>query len=432
MVIRVTWLLLALVGVLLFTTFRNKRDFFHPSRVYLLLYGFLFAVYFLKLSRFQDAWSSTTSMLFSGAVLSFIGGGILVSYYVNHIAPVNRDCLRINTVMARVDDTTHPVQWSKLLAVTSLLFVAFTVSYLQGCIRYGIIPIFSDAPDEYRLLFLSGSVFTDIAGGSGPLVMMLCAEVILVKGTTRMQRILAASMLLIAFVLYFTLVTRMPLVRTGIYIVVLYHYLRKPISFKLVLAVTVLVLVFFAFGAVVRINYGGFSELAQNLRIHMPEKYILLTNPYAYAVNNIWNMDFAFKKFIDGNFAYNHSYGFEMFRPVLYYLRMETVLQGAYFFDSMYNESIVKVSGLNSVLYIWHFYKDFGTIGVFAVSLFVGIGLHLFYYNTVLAPTPYRVAMYGLCIAMLAFSFMIPLWSFWNIYLEIAVLTITHKTLRIV
>ena len=427
-----TWLLLAFVGVVLYTAFREKKDFFHPSRIYLLLYSILFAIYFLRLSRFQEPWSVTTMMLFWGAAISFLGGGALVSFYVNHLSPVASGDFSIAAVARKVDQKEKTVQWGHFLWVTFGLFALFAGSYFHSYFKYNMIPMFSSDPNTNRFLFLSGNFFIDIAGGSGPLVMMLCSEVILVKEASRRHRILAGIMLFISFAMYFTLVTRMPLMRTGIYVAVLYHYLRKPIPFKLLLGATALAVLFFVFGAVIRINYGGFTELAQNLRIHMPKKYILLTNPYAYAVNNIWNLDFAFKKFIDGNFAYNFSFGFDTFRPVFYFLHVDAVLQAAYNFDSVYNDSIVKVSGLNTVLYMWHLYKDFGTVGLFAVSLLAGIGLHLFYYNTLLSPSPFRVAIYGLFISMIAFSFMIPLWSFWNIYYEMAILTITHKVFRII
>ena len=427
-----TWLLFAFIVLTLFFTFRDKRDFFHPSRIYILLYALLFAVYFLRLSRFQEPWSPTTLMLFWGAVISFIGGGMLVSFYVTRIAPVNHEYLSVSGMSDRLQGQAQTVQWGRFLFITALVFSLFTISFLRSYVQYGVVPMFSSDPNGKRFLYLTGNYFIDIAGGSGPLVMMLCAEVLIIKGTSRLHRIIAAIMLVVSFALYFTLVTRMPLVRTGIYITVLYHYHRKPISLRMISVVAVAVMIFFAFGAIVRIDIGGFAQLAKDLRIHMPGKFMLLINPYAYAVNNVWNMDYGFKKFIDGNFAYNFSFGFEMFRPVFYFLKVENIVQAAYNFDSVYNESVTKVSGLNSVIYIWHLYKDFGIFGMFAVSLVLGVVLHLFYYNTLIAPTPIRMAFYGLIVSMIAFSFMIPLWSFWNIYYEIAILTITHKSLEFI
>jgi hypothetical protein len=186
------------------------------------------------------------------------------------------------------------------------------------------------------------------------------------------------------------------------------------------------------FGSVVRVDITGFSELANKMRINLPNKYILFVHPYTYAVNNIWNMDFGFKKFIDGLHQYNISYGFEMFRGLFFYFHINTPLEIAYNFDSLYNESIVKISGLNTVLYVWHFYKDFGVAGVFLVSLFFGTIVHVFYYNTLIHPSHFRITIYGCIVSMIIFSFMIPLWSFWNLYYEIAVLTITHKSLKLI
>jgi oligosaccharide repeat unit polymerase len=290
----------------------------------------------------------------------------------------------------------------------------------------------SENANQDRFLYLSGSMLIAIAGSSGTLVMMLCTEAVLVKSIPGKKKVLFAAMLLIAFGLYFSLVTRMPLVRTFIYMAVISHYMRKQISFRSILILSSVIVLFFLFGTLVRADVVEFSDLAMRLDVDVPMKYIPFVNPYAYAINNIWNMDFGFRKFIDGMNAYTLSYGFEMFRGMFFFTNLEAIMQGAYGFDSLYNESVVKVHGLNTVLYIWHLYKDFGVAGLFLISIVLSTMIHLFYYNTLLAPSHVRTALFSLIISMMAFSFMVPLWSFWNIYYEAAMLLLAHKTIKIV
>jgi oligosaccharide repeat unit polymerase len=427
-----TLLLLTVILILLYGTLRKHRDFFHPTRIYILIYSSLFAIYFLRLTRVQEPWSSTTTMLFICSVVLFIGSGALYSFYVNHLHTANFNGNYLQTITQRLQGSETSVDWDWFIKCTGVIFSFFVLSYLFCYQKYGFIPITSRNPGLDRFYFTSGNLLTSFGAASGPLVLMLSAEILIVKVTTRRQKLIAAAMLLIAFSLYFTFVTRMPLIRSFIYIAVIYHYMRKRISFQVIILFAVVSLILFLVGALVRIDISGFAEMAQTLRIDLPLQYLYLTNTYIYAVNNIWNMDFAFKKFIDGIYAYNMSYGFDFFRAFLFFVRADVALEGSYNFDSIYNESIAKVGGLNTVIYVWHFYKDFGIAGIAVFSLLISNAIHVFYYNTILRPSHIRVAVLGLIITMIVFSFMIPLWSFWNAYYEAAVIIVAHKALKLV
>lgn len=428
-----TFLFASIIASTVFYTLYLKKDFFHPTRIYILLYSLLFGVYSLDLCRFQDQWSSTTHMLFWGGVLCFLGGGAILTFYVRNLHLAGEVYqLQVPFISEKLAQSEHETDWNWFLKVTFVICAVFILTYLYIYMKTGIIPINSENPTQDRFLYLGGNIFQAHASASGTLVMMLSAEVLFLKHTTRMQKFLALSMFIVSFVLYFTFVTRMPLVRSFIYIAVLYHYIKKEISIRTILFFILLAVTLFVIGLVIRVDISEFSELAQNLRMNVSNKYLLFINPYAYAVNNIWNLDYAFKKFVDGTYAYNFSYGFEFMRGFLSYIRFENALMNAYNFDTLYNESVTKVSGLNTIIYLWHFYKDFGLFGMFFVSLFLSLVIHTFYFNSMLSPTHFRTAFFGLIICMIFFSFMIPLWSFWNIYYETAVIFVAHKAVKII
>lgn len=416
--------------VVLIATFVGKKDVFHPTRLYTILYTLLFAVYSLQLSRFQEPWSSSTLMLFGGAVFLFIAGGWLISFYAKHLhTPGKAD---FTAVPLKLSSSETSINWRWFLSVALFFFLFFIGTYLYCFLKYHTIPIFSDQPGSDRFLFLSGNMIIGFGGGSGPLVMMLCAEILLVNSSSKRQKILAGILFALSFILYFSFVTRMPLVRCFLYIAVLYHYIKKKITFKLFVVAALCFSLFFIGAALIRVDASGFSDLAVSLRLKVPDKYLLFATPYAYAVNNIWNMDFGFKKFIDGINGYNHSYGFELFRGLFYFIpNLDPIIQNSYHFDSIFNESVVKISGLNTVIYVWHFFKDFGIFGVFSLSLLFSLGIHLFYYNTILAPSYFRITILGTIVTLILFSFMIPLWSFWNIYFELFALTVAHRSVKL-
>lgn len=416
--------------MVLITTFVGKKDIFHPTRLYVILYTLLFAIYSLRLSRFQEPWSTSTLMLFGGAVFLFIAGGWLISFYAKHLHTSEK--ADFTAVPQMLCSKENNINWRWFLSIALCFFLFFIASYLFCFLKYHTIPLFSNHPGSDRFLFLSGNMIIGFGGGSGTLVMMLCAEVLLVKSSSKKQKLLAGILFTLSFILYFTFVTRMPLVRCFLYIAVLYHYIKKQISFKLLVVAALCFSLFFIGAALIRVDASGFSDLAVSLRLKVPDKYLLFATPYAYAVNNIWNMDFGFKKFIDGSSGYNFSHGFELFRGLFYFIpNWDAIIQNSYHFDSLFNESVVKISGLNTVIYVWHFFKDFGIFGVFFLSLLFSLGIHLFYYNTLLAPSYFRITIFGTIVTLILFSFMIPLWSFWNIYFELFALTVAHRSVKL-
>ena len=94
------------------------------------------------------------------------------------------------------------------------------------------------------------------------------------------------------------------------------------------------------------------------------------------------------------------------------------------------NESVSMLKGLNTIVFPWHFYKDFGAFGVFFLPLLFGMIITVFYVNTMNAPSLSRMAVWAQVAPLIIFSFGFALWEFWFIYVNFAVIAAAHRRLR--
>lgn len=91
----------------------------------------------------------------------------------------------------------------------------------------------------------------------------------------------------------------------------------------------------------------------------------------------------------------------------------------------------MKAKGLNTVVFVWHFFKDFGVYGVYVLPLVFGMAAASFYVNSINSPTLFRFAMWSLIAPAIILSYSVPLWEFWFVYLNVIVLAVAHKKIRI-
>jgi hypothetical protein len=150
---------------------------------------------------------------------------------------------------------------------------------------------------------------------------------------------------------------------------------------------------------------------------------------YAYAVNNFWNFDFAVRKYVEGAFSYPRQWGFSLVRSGLCLLTLEFPWAQSNGFDSIMNESVTMLKGLNTIVYHWHFYKDFGPFGVFFLPLLFGMIITVFYVNTMHFPTLSRMAVWAQVAPLIVFSFSFALWEFWYVFANLAVIAAAHRRL---
>src|SRR5690606_7913334 len=231
--------------------------------------------------------------------------------------------------------------------------------------------------------------------------------------------------------LYMLIVTRYDLFRFLIFAVVLFHYGKGRLKLSHIIAGLTFAVGVFFLAFLIRVNTDAIASCTVRIKVKMPAHLSWASNIYAYLANDFWNCDFAVKKVVDGDHRYPLQYGMGLFRALIWNLRLEGGLIEAYNFDSLFNESATKIDGLNTVVYVWHFYKDFGIAGAFLLPFIAGLFAWKFYLNSMMAPTVFRLSLWGVFSGAIALSFHTPLWELWFLYLNIIVLAVAHRKLRL-
>ncbi len=424
-----TWLFLCLFGAVMLGPLVLRRDIFSPARVYLLIYSLLLAVYSLNLSRLQTPWSITSIILFYGASAMFVVGCLIATLAAQgKFTPWK---LNLTHIRRELESDAKTVDWNWLYKVFLGCTALFILSFLVSAFLTGGVPMLTSEPDEARIAFFSATLPTNYGLFFGPIGLMLSAEILLLGNPTRFVRRICLICSAIILVLYFTMVTRFELFRFFLFFLVFYHYSKQSLGLKQLMAGFSFFLILFFAAFFIRVNANAVETFNEAIQVKLPKNIAWASNIYAYVCNDFWNFDFAVKRFIEGDHFYPFQYGSGMARGILSQMRLEVPLIEGYGFDSLMNESIRLIEGLNTVIYVWHFYKDFGIAGTFLACLLIGLLTTLFYMNTMRTPTVFRLSIWAILAGTILLSFHVPLWEFWFFYLNLTVLTVAHKRFRI-
>ncbi|MBW8890329.1 MAG: oligosaccharide repeat unit polymerase [Fibrobacteres bacterium] len=424
-----TWLMLAVLAATLVTAFRPGFDLLSPSRIYICVYALLLAFYHLNLSRLQTPWSLTSNLLFYGASALFLAGGLWVWIAGKSKNPDWRlDFTAVRDALRRDSET---VDWPWFRRVYAICILGFLISFGVSMAIVGGLPAFMKDPDDARIKFFSATQITNYGIFLGPISLMLGMVLLWFSNPSRAGRRWILASLAFVLVLYMSIVTRYDLFRFLIFSVVLYHYGRKPLRFRHVLVGLFLGAIVFFAAFLIRVNTSSMETFNEMIQVKMPKHLAWASNIYAYLANDFWNYDFAVTRYVDGDRHYPLQYGLGLFRALLWNLHLEGPLDDAFHFDTLYNESAARIKGLNTVVYVWHFYKDFGIAGALLLPLAAGLLAWKFYFNTMLTPTIFRVGIWGILAGVVALSYHTPLWELWFLYLNLLVFFIAHRRVKI-
>lgn len=422
-----TWIYLSVFVALVVHTAAAKKDYFSPIRLYVMAYAFFLGINSLNLSRLQTTWSHTTNLLFWGSAFMVVSFGMVI--WIFDRSRGGED-LRFADFRGALAEESAGFDWDWFLKVFLACTAVFWASYFVAWLKFGAIPLLTSDPDQARIQFFGVSLITNIGMFFGPMSMMLGMEVLIFgKPGSRRKRLIQAC-IGITLLLYLTIAIRLDLFRFGVFAVILYHYGRKQLGFKQFAILSVLAVVIFVAIFLARVQSDAVGQLNEIVKVKMPRKYMWASQIYAYVVSNFWNMDYGFTKYVQDLGHYPHGWGFDLFRPWFFLLQLEGSMQSGYGFDGVFNESVTFMKGLNSTVYVWHFWKDFGAFGVYFLSAAAAIALSIYYANLRRAPTLFRTALWGLFASTIIFSVTAATWEFWFTYLNIIVMAIAHRKIR--
>lgn len=424
-----TYFLLGVLAVTVGTSFARGGDLLSPSRIYICVYSLLLSVYHLHLSRLQTPWSTTSIILFCGASGMFLASGLWIWLTGKVRFPDWK--LDFAEVRAGLQRNAAAMDWTWFYRIWIWSVGLYLFSYAISAFLTGGIPVFMPDPDEARLRFIMATPVTNYGIFLGPTSLMLGVELLWFSNLSDREKWRVRLLQFLVFLTYSAMITRYDLFRFIIFSMVLYHYGKRRLGVGMILGVISLILTLFFIGMLIRVNMDLVDSFNEVIKVKMPKHLAWASNIYAYIANDFWNFDYAVRKYVDGDHHYGMQYGVGLFRAFLFNLRLEHPLISSYGFDSLFNESAAKVQGLNTVIYVWHFYKDFGFIGVFLLPFIFGLLLWKFYLNSMMAPTLFRLSIWGLLAGGLALSYHTPLWELWFIYLNLLVVAIAHRKFRL-
>ncbi len=421
-----SWIFLSIgLGTVLLTLF-YRADIFSPGRVYLSIYGILLAVNFMRLSRIQVPWNISTHIHFWGACFCFIAGCFLMGMTSRAMHPQWK--LSFSEVKGKLIEDAKALDWHHFLWVWKACVLVFLMSYFVAFIKTGQIPVFAEEADNARLAFSTASVPIYYGLYFGPFSLMLAVEAWMMANLTKQLKWLVGVGFLLTLALHLTIVTRFDIFRLLLFSMVLFHYGKRHLRWTHLASALAAFTFIFMLAFLIRINQDMVGAFNDTIKVKLPPKWAWASNVYAYLANDFWNMNYGFEKFVEGSHAYPFQWGLGLLRSfTLHLLRIEPALITQFGYDSQMNGMVERVSGLNTVIYVWHLYKDFGTVGVFALTLFAGLWITKFHRNLLLSPTLKQLSLWGCLIGAVALSFHMPSWELWFFLLNLAVIAVAHR-----
>lgn len=380
--------LLALVYLIIVLCRRD--DLMKPMNVYCLSQMSLLGIAYLKLNRAMTDFRLTTWLFWGGALVSFFAGCLLLDW-------AWRACG--GPVLHSPLNPSKSYDWGKHVA---LCFVAF------GFFLIGVFGVISIA-GNFILFTEHPGLWMGKNPKAGSLAIYFCSSPMVVGlfgvaafkawNPSRKLRIISRVMIPVTIALSFmTFPNRgTTFICVGI-LFVLYNYLHRKLSFLVVGIFSAVLLVAFVAIAMLRDQYSDNSVNGAVLGS-------ALDLPYKYIANNYWNFDYALNPPSDrprGNF----TYGVDALFGIDDLVHIGSAIRTSNGWDSPYNESAEKVTGLNTVLYVWDAYKDFGVPGVILLPLFFGFLFTYIYRKMAVARTPGPLLFHSM------FVFWILQWSF--------------------
>jgi oligosaccharide repeat unit polymerase len=391
--------------VLLFS-FRKGADSFAPGRIFAFVWSVALGITNLKLSRLQHVWSAEVWINMLLGPLSFILGLTFV-----YILFLDKKVRPIYFFRRNYDE--YFIDGARLYKTIIVLFVLFLVAYGSILAKSGEIPLFSPNPGKARAnftMFGIGMFLHNVV-----LIVFFTALYFVIEKKNRPQKIILVLVSLVAVIMYGITLQRFQIFMTIFLVLILLYYTTYRIKTRTLVITLIVVVAFFYSVTLFRLGDLVLVIIYKMSKMKYSHEYAVFTEPYMYFAMNLENYARAIAKTEYFTFGY---YTFDFL----------TALTGIKHWVEEYfllNETPFLISDYNTFSGFFFYYRDFGTVGVFLIPLFGGLGIGSLYYSFRTNPTIQKIGLYGMLLFGLIFTFFNSVFGYlWFVYNFVALLVV--------
>ncbi len=343
------------------STIPRGADVFSPARVFGFIWILSIGFAELKLSRLQYEWSIESWIHLLIGPVAFLLGTFIV-----YILNLNSKIIPLNKI--RKDWNLKTINHNALLRYIIVLFSLFVAAYIVLVLVGREIPLFSSQPGQARKdfqLFGVGLFINNVVIIISLTVLYCITEINKIN-----SKIFLICISLLTFILYVMTLQRLDLFTTIIVSFVLIYYLKEKIRLSTTFICSLIILAIFLLSSV-RSGLAYSYILFVTSKMRVSPYWAVITEPYMYIVMNLEMFVHSVNK-LD-----QFTYGYYTFDFV-------TALTGLKHWLSSYfnlNETPYLYSPYNTYTAFWTYYRDFGILGVFLISLLGGSGISALYYS---------------------------------------------------
>lgn len=354
--------------------YKLKMSFINPFSVFFLPIFIYLAISFLGIDDAMTPFKPFTWLVLLSSWFTFLAGmAITESFALQKFPSMSNNP---NTSQA-----FHGYRWTGHMVFAITVMGLSCVSNLFTYLEIGSTVLFSGKAGEWvhngKLYAGPYPLFYFQGGAIIPITLFMIAGVKAWNPNYGL-RLFANSACLISFIISFLfLPTKGMLMQAGLFWIAL--QIMSGYRIKLYQLILAPALAFISFLAIVYFQTGLF--LSQ------------IKLPYDYIANNYWNLDYALSHTENG-WPQPLTYGFTAANGLLSFLPMWGEILKQLQFDTIYNESICKVKGLNTVSFQWHLFRDFGMFSLVLGSFLLGTFTTWIWKRILHRPNPMHIVLY--------------------------------------
>lgn len=403
----------AIFFLMIISFFKKGTDIFSPARIFLLVWSMAIGLADLKLSWHQYEWN-----LFSWAVILISISSVLLGMFIVYVINFGDESISIKATRNLI--MNYKMNIKLLYKIIIIIFLLYFISYITIYLIVGFIPLFTALPNITRTKW---SVF-----GFGLIIHLAPAIlyfIVLYFLNVRKKTVSKLSLSLIALVTlgsFLLLLQRFDLVIAIILSIVFFYYGTNKFSFKNVIIVSLLFIVFMYSISTVRVSSLFIEYLYMTSKMKFSSQYAFLTEPYMYVVMNLENFANVVNNFD------TYSFGYFTFDFVLALTGLKHWI-AEYAQLKEFPELIT--AEFNTYTMFFTYYRDFGIIGLFIIPLGLGMLISNLYHKMRVKPNLNSISLYGIFLIVIIFSFFIPMLSWLYFILNLFTIYFLTKILII-